>query len=244
MRWVTAHRRQLLIQEKRAAIAWPLRSLGFEESITNRAVHELLFRPSPGGTLPLFPALLAARAAVTRTMEPSGWSSGAPRTLVWVDPAGTFYPPAVAGLGMSPGQVCVLRPPRAADVVWAAIECLRCPSVGAVVALVAQRLTRVEVRRLQLAAERGSGVGLLLRPHLAGAGPEVYAAATRWMVAPAPGERTIQRWRLQFIHGYGGHVGQSFLLEKHRASGQTNLVRLPPPLARHPLPAPAAAVAS
>ena len=58
MRWVTAHRQQLLIQEKRAAIAWPLRSLGFEESITNRAVHELLFQPAAGGTLPFFPALL------------------------------------------------------------------------------------------------------------------------------------------------------------------------------------------
>jgi hypothetical protein len=243
MRWVTAHRQQLLIQETRAAIARPLRSLGFEESITNRAVHELLFQPAPGGTLPFFPALLAARAAMTgAAAEPPGGSSGGTsRTLVWVDPAGTFYPPAVAGVGMSPGQVCLLRPRSAADVVWAAIECLRCPGVGAVVALVTQRLSRVEVRRLQLAAERGSGVGLLLRPNLAGAGAGIYAAATRWLVAPAPGERTIQRWHLRFIHGYGGHVGQSFLLEKHRASGQTNLVRLSPPLARHPLPATKAA---
>src|SRR3954468_13266267 len=121
MRWVTAHRRQLLIQEKRAAIAWPQRSLGFEESITDRAVHELLFQPSPGGGFPFFPALVAARAAVTRGAESSGLPPRAPRTRVWVDPAGTFYPPAVAGLGMSPGQVCVLRPPRIADLVWATI---------------------------------------------------------------------------------------------------------------------------
>src|SRR4051794_29214018 len=72
MRWVTAHRRQLLIQEKRAEIAWPQRSLAFEESITDRAVHELLFQPSPGGGFPFFPALLAARAAVARGTEASG----------------------------------------------------------------------------------------------------------------------------------------------------------------------------
>jgi len=240
MRWVTAHRQQLLIQETRAAIARPLRSLGFEESITNRAVHELLFQPAPGGgTLPFFPALLAARAAImgAAAEPPGGSSGGSSRTLVWVDPAGTFYPPAVAGVGMSPGQVCVLRPPRAADVVWAAIECLRCPSVGAVVALVTQRLSRVEVRRLQLAAERGSGVGLLLRPHLAGAGAGVYAAATRWLVAPAPGERTVQRWKIQLLHGHGGRVGQSVFLEHCR---ETHSVRAGEKLADRETATPAA----
>src|SRR5690349_19426133 len=99
MRWVTAHRQQLLIRETRAeAACWPpRRSLGFEQSITRRAVHELLFQPSsPGGMLPLFPALLAARAAITGAVDSASGPSGAPRTLVWVDPAGTFYPPAVA----------------------------------------------------------------------------------------------------------------------------------------------------
>jgi len=75
-------------------------------------------------------------------------------------------------------------------------------------------------------------------------GEEFPTITEFWLVEPAPGGRTIQRWHLRFIHGYGGHVGQSFLLEKHRASGQTNLVRLPPPLARHPLSPPAPAVAS
>ena len=223
MRWVTAHRQQLLIQETRTAIAWPQRSLGFEESITRRAVHELLFQPTPGGTLPLFPALLAARAAVTGTMKRSGL------------PPGT----ADAGVGGPGGHVLPAGDRGGGDVAGAGLRAAAAgggrglggdrmpgapPGVGAVVALVTQRLSRVEVRRLQLAAERGSGVGLLLRPNLAGAGSGIYAAATRWLVAPAPGERAIQRWHLRFIHGYGGHVGQSFLLEKHRASGQTNFI--------------------
>jgi hypothetical protein len=238
MRWVTAHHQKLSIDEKSLETPWPTRpSFGFEESITRGAVHELLFQPSSGGEVPLFPALLAARTATTKAESPSHPSVR--RTLVWVDAAGTFYPPAVQHSGITSEQICVLRP-RSADLVWATIECLRCQSVGAVVALVTQRLTRVEVRRLQLAAERGGTVGLLLRPNLGSACPGTYAAATRWLVAPAPGERTVQRWHLQLIYGcgHGGQIGQSLILEKHRASGQTNFVRLSAPLAHHPkLPA-------
>jgi hypothetical protein len=111
MRWVTADRqtKKLLIREKAddtAASPWRP-SAGFEDAITRRAIHELLFQPSPCGTFPFFPALVAARSAVTK-------SEDAPRMLVWVDPAGTFYPPAAAALGVSADQICVLRP-RAAD---------------------------------------------------------------------------------------------------------------------------------
>lgn len=235
MRWVTANHRdkKLLIEERHVAASPFGAPRGFEDSITRRAIHEFLFRPSSTAPLPLFPALLAARAALTAAESPGPSSpSDAPRILVFVDPAGTFYPPAAAGLGIALEQICVLRP-SPADLLWATIESLRCPSVGAVVALVTQRLTRVEVRRLQLAAEKGTGAGLLLRPDAAAAG--TYAAATRWAVTPAPGERAVQRWNLRFVHGHGGHIGQSFLLEKHRASGQTNFVRLLPPLVHHPL---------
>ena len=41
----------------------------------------------------------------------------------------------------------------------------------------------------------------------------VYAAATRWLVAPMRGERTIQRWTIQLIHGHGGRIGQTVILE-------------------------------
>jgi hypothetical protein len=228
MRWVTADRqsRKLLIRESEGESPWARAAEGFEESITARAVHELLFAPAAGGAVPLYPALVAARGAVTK-----GGGRASTGALVWVDPAGTFYPPAVRGMGIGFEQMYVLRP-RAADLVWATAECLRCPGVGAVVALVGQRLTRVEVRRLQLAAEQGSGVGVLLRPDAAGAA-DTYAAATRWLVTPAPGERGVQRWRLEFVHGHGGQTGRSFILEKHRASGQANLVRPPSELARH-----------
>ena len=91
------------------------------------------------------------------------------------------------------------------------------------------RLARTEARKLQLSAERGGGVGLLLRqtdeanPGLRTGGgarraPSDHAAATRWLVRPVPGERTVQRWQLQLIYGHGGRVGQSVILEHRRDS--------------------------
>src|SRR6185312_15913197 len=96
------------------------------------------------------------------------------------------------------------------------------------------RLSRVQVRRLQLAAEQGGGVGIFLRTR--GPGSSVYAAASRWRVSPAPGERTIQRWTIQLIHGQGRLVGQTFLLEKSRDTTRTHLAcaRIAPAHSVHP----------
>src|SRR2546423_1093128 len=81
-------------------------------------------------------------------------------------------------------------------------------------------LPALEARRLQLSAERGGGIGLLLRP--LGRASSEHAAVTRWLVRPAPGERTVQRWSIQLVHGHGGRVGQSVILEHSR---ETNRVR-------------------
>ncbi|HEX2972383.1 MAG TPA: hypothetical protein VHP11_08615, partial [Tepidisphaeraceae bacterium] len=112
-----------------------------------------------------------------------------------------------------------LQPRTPADELWATAECVRCPGVRATVAHFG-RLTRIEARRLQLAAEAGGGVGILLRP--GGPASAEYAAATRWRVWRMPGERTVQRWKLQLIHGHGGQVGRDVILE---AGGETDHVR-------------------
>ena len=147
--------------------------------------------------------------------------------VVWSDPRGDLYAPAVAAGGVPLDRLLLLRPPSAREEVWAVAECLRCPAVSAVVAAI-PALTRVEARRLQLAAERGGGVGLLLRPF---GRSDTYAAATRWLVAPAPGDADVQRWQTQLIHGHGGRVGQSVLLEVTR---ETNVVRAVEQLADRP----------
>jgi protein ImuA len=172
------------------------------------AVHEILSGPSDG--TPLFFAMLLARAACTTS------------SIIWCDPARQLYPPALVAHGIDLDRLLLLKPKNDAELTWAVGECLKCRGVGAVVAEVKPRhgLTRLEARRLQLSAERGGGVGVLLRP--AGKASAEHAAATRWLVRPAPGERTVQRWAVQLIHGHGGRVGGVVILEHSR---ETNRVR-------------------
>jgi len=185
------------------------------------AVHEILSGPSDG--TPLFFAMLLARAACGASFQPA--SAGrleACTTTIWCDPGRSLYPPALVAHGIDLDRLLLLKPTCDAELTWAVGECLKCRGVGAVVAEVKarHRLTRVEARRLQLSAERGGGVGILLRP--AGKASAEHAAATRWLVRPAPGERTVQRWAVQLVHGHGGRVGGVVILEHSR---ETNRVR-------------------
>ena len=172
-------------------------------------VHEILSEPS-GGT-PLFFAMLVARASCDTGV------------VIWSNPRRELYPPALAAQGIDLDRLFMLQPKAPAEEIWAVGECLKCRGVGAVVAAVKApcRLTRLEARRLQLSAERGGGIGLLLRP--AGKASAEHAAATRWLVRPAPGERTVQRWEVQLVHGHGGRVGGVVILEHSR---ETNRVRV------------------
>jgi protein ImuA len=84
------------------------------------------------------------------------------RLLIVVDQEARFYPPAVAPL-VDLAQVIVVRPEKTADALWALEQSLRCPGVAATLC----RLDRIRapvLRRLQLAAERGGGLGFLIRP--------------------------------------------------------------------------------
>ena len=133
--------------------------------------------------------------------------------MVWCDRSRRFYPPAAAALGVPVDRLFLLRAGTEEDELWAIGQCLRCPGVGATVASLG-RLTQLQARRLQLAAEEGGGIGVLLRP--AGRESRIYAAATRWLVSRVPGDAALQRWRLQLVHGHGGRVGASVYLEHSR----------------------------
>ncbi|HEX8524617.1 MAG TPA: hypothetical protein VF669_20340 [Tepidisphaeraceae bacterium] len=189
-----------------------LDELAPDHTFARGAVHEIL--STPQNTPGTFFAAVLAKAASSRGMGVSPM-----RPTIWSDPTQQLYPPALANLGIDLSQVYLLHPKDEADEAWAVAECLKCPGVGAVIAS-PKRLSRVVARKLQLAAETGGAVGILLRT--TGRGSEIYAAATRWLVAPAPGERTIQRWTVELLHGHGGRIGQSVFLEHCR---ETNSVR-------------------
>jgi len=182
------------------------------------AVHELLHRecdPPPGLVSLLFSRSMREVGGL-RLEARNPTSNLKPQTspcIIWIDPACTLYPPAVFQAGVDPRDLWIVHPRDAAENLWATAEALRCRGVTATIAS-PPRLSRTDVRRLQLAAERGGGIGIFMRPLDRHAG--IYAAATRWLVQPARGERTIQRWKLTLLHGHGGQIGSSLLLEHRR----------------------------
>lgn len=171
--------------------------------IARGAVHEVLSLPNHG--VPRFFALLLAKAA-----------SG---VIVWCDPRQTLYPPAIAVAGVPMEKLFLLHPTTQADQSWAIAECMQCKGVAATIAQVG-KLSRIETRRYQLATEKGGGIGILLRTLDRHA--QLYSAATRWLVAPHPGSRTVQRWTIQLLHAHGGQIGKTVILEHHR---ETNTLR-------------------
>jgi protein ImuA len=198
------------------------------------AVHEIL--GEPGGASPLFFAMVLARAAAKTpilTLHSSSLSLRAEGrstrggenshgAIVWCDPGRFIYAPALAAAGMDLDRVYFLRPASGRDLLWGMAESLRCPGVAAVIGAPGG-LSRIEARRLQLAAETGGGTGLLLRMPMRGRQlPSHYAAATRWVVSPASGDPTVQRWKIRLVHCHGGDIEKTILLEHCR---ETNSVR-------------------
>lgn len=129
-------------------------------------------------------ALLAARAACCRG-----------GTLVLVDRGQRLYPPAAKACQLDLRNTIVVHPATEKDECWAIEQALRCPDVSAVVAW-PERLTSHAFRRLQLAAEHGGSLGLLVRP--ATTCRESSWASVRMLVTPRASSPHAGRqgWRL------------------------------------------------
>jgi protein ImuA len=171
------------------------------------AVHEVL-ATDPGAAAG-FCALLLARA--TRQGAAEGEPGG---TVLWVAAEPDAWPPGLARFGLSPADLVLVQARRPVDALWAMEESLRCPGIaGALLALEATaELDMTAARRLQLAAEAGGALGLLLRAAQEGEAeqPPTTAALTRWRVAALPGaggsahDLGDPRWRLELLRARGG----------------------------------------
>lgn len=156
------------------------------------AVHELL-EADPGAAAG-FAALMLARA-------------GGP--VLWIAPDPDAWPPGLVALGLSPADLVLVRA-VGEDALWALEEALRCPAIAGAVA-VCPALALTASRRLQLAAEAGGGLGLVLRPDTEAVSPT--ASLTRWRVEARPGTAgprhalTDPAWRLELLKSRGGRPG-------------------------------------
>ena len=142
------------------------------------------------------------------------------RALVIMDRCRQFYPPSVAPWGMNLENLLVLRPRGESEELWALEQVLHSPSVGAVWAPLA-RIDVREFRRLQLAAESGGTVGLLIRP--ADVWGEPSWAEAQFFVRP---RASTAGWRLsvEVTRSRGGTSGRSVELEINYQTGMAQRV--------------------
>lgn len=130
-------------------------------------------------------------------------------TVLWIA-AGEAWPPGLTRFGLSPAELVLVRAPRREDALWAMEEGLRCRGIAGAL-LATEALDQVAMRRLQVAAEAGGAIGLLLCPEEA-AEPGATAALTRWRVGALAGGASgtggaadlgDPRWRLDLLRGRG-----------------------------------------
>jgi protein ImuA len=151
-----------------------------------------------------------------------GWHAcGGRRTLVVADPERCFYPPAATKLGIDLPRTLIIRPRTWPDTYVALEQSLRCSAVGAVIGR-CDRLRFADCRRLQLAAEAGGGLGLLLRPEETRGAPSF--AALRLGVTPVGPAARARHVRIDVLRCRGTAAGRSVILEIDHETGH---VRVP-----------------
>ena len=124
-------------------------------------------------TAPACGASSLALAAAAAAMQTTGGF------LVIVDSRHDVYPPALLSHGIELSKVIFVRPQSQADGLWSIDQALRTSAVAAVVAEV-ERIDDRSARRLQLAAEQGEGLAVLLRGVAARKQPSW--AEVQWLV--------------------------------------------------------------
>jgi hypothetical protein len=115
------------------------------------------------------------------------------RWLAWINPPHLPYAPALAARGIAPGHNLLIRHVPAAQLLWASEQTLRSGHCAAVL-FWPPRMSFAQLRRLQLAAERGDCLGVLFRSQqmLDQASP----TALRLAVEPEAGEPGAYRVRV------------------------------------------------
>lgn len=164
------------------------------------------------GTLVEWIAACPASGAETLALVAAREACGGQRVLVVLDQEGEFYPPAAARAGIDLDRLIVVRIPAAADLLWALDQTLRCPAVAATLAWV-RKLDGRSFRRMQLAAEEGGGLGLLLRPAYAESEPSWAEVRLRVTPLPAPDSHTCRQLEVELLRCRGLATARKVMVE-------------------------------
>lgn len=176
---------------------------------------------------------LSDDAAATLFM--AGIAARAWGPVLWVVRRRDLFAPGIAQAGLAPDRVIYAEAGDDAELLQMMEEGLRHRGLGAVVGE-ARRVAMPATRRLQLAAEGGRTIALLLRRHGRPDGDPLAApsaAITRWRVGVAPSAPLRSagvgraRWQVALVRQRGGEV-HDWILE---ACDETGRCALPAGLA-------------
>ena len=176
--------------------------------------------PSDDAAATLFMAGAAARA----------WGP-----VLWVVRRRDLFAPGLYQAGLDPDRVLYAEAADDAEVLALMEEGLRHRGLGAVVGEV-KRAAMPNTRRLQLAAEGGKTIALLLKRHAREGGNPLHvpsAAITRWRIGSAPSEPLpvdgVGRacWHVALVRQRGGEPFQTIM----EACDETGRLALPARLA-------------
>jgi protein ImuA len=126
---------------------------------------------------------------------------------------GAPYGPGLDQAGIAPEQLITVATAHRRDALWAMEEALRCPAIAVAIGeLRGRSIDQVATRRLSLAAAAGHTLGLILRT---APDDEPSAAATRWIIGPAPpSPLSRDRWgvgpprlAIELMRNRRGHLG-------------------------------------
>lgn len=184
----------------------PLLDRALGGGLATASLHEFL---APCGQAPIRTLALRAAMQALAGSDPHGWRFRPDRWLMYLDTLGDFYPPAAARLGLPLERLLVIRVRRPVDALWTCEQALRCPAVGVVIATV-RAIDPYASRRLQLAAEAGGGLGILLRHEEA---REITFAASRLRFTPQPSPAGFWRTQVEVLKLREGRPGGLFVLE-------------------------------
>ena len=127
--------------------------------------------------------------------------SGQQQNVFWVDPPHTPYGPGLGQSGMDLAHFFLVRTDDGEDRIWTLEQLLKCPAAGLVMGW-SRSCNPAHLRRLQLAAESGDTMGVVIIT--AGTMRSSSPAPVRIALSPAPGlglRIDIQRQR-------GGQAGR------------------------------------
>ena len=142
--------------------------------------------------------------------------------LVVMDRRQEFYLPAAAALGVDLERLIVVRASSEREELWALDQALRCTAVAAVWAQVGPQ-SSAALRRLQLAAEQGGGVGLLVRPARVRGQP--CWSDLQLLVQPRVAQGPVRRLRVELVRGRNVQTAGAVELEMDEVTGTVRAVR-------------------